>query len=107
MEVLWAAPGQELTGRAVADELPSHAYTTVSTVLDRLSHKGLVRRRLEDRTRRYAAIGTQAEHTATLMHEALGTIADPEGALTAFLASMTAPQRATLRRALGTKPTSA
>jgi len=99
MEVLWAAGG-ELSGREIADRLPRYAYTTVSTVLDRLSHKGLTRRRLEGRTRRYAAIGTRADHAAALMREALGASDDPEVALAAFVKTMTGPELAALRQAL-------
>ena len=47
MDTLWEQPTREMTGRDVADTLPESAYTTVATVLDRLVHKGLVRRRME------------------------------------------------------------
>jgi hypothetical protein len=59
MMILWERGDDELTGRQVADALPEHAYTTVATVLDRLVHKGLVRRRKLGRSIRFAAVGTQ------------------------------------------------
>ncbi len=49
MEILWAEPGRDRTGRDVADLLPDYAYTTVATMLDRLVHKGLVSRRMDGR----------------------------------------------------------
>jgi predicted transcriptional regulator len=99
MGVLWAADA-ELSGRQIADRLPRYAYTTVSTVLDRLSHKGLTRRRLEGRTRRYRAARTEAEHTAALMHEAFRTSGAPEVALAAFVGTMTTSELAALRTIL-------
>ena len=45
MDILWEEPEGERTVRSVADVLPEYAYTTVATVLERLSQKGLVRRR--------------------------------------------------------------
>jgi hypothetical protein len=63
MTILWEQGDSELSGRQVADVLPGHAYTTVATVLDRLVHKGLVRRRMDGRAIRFAAIGSQGAHT--------------------------------------------
>jgi predicted transcriptional regulator len=71
MDILWEKQGREMTGRDVATLFPENAYTTVATVLDRLVHKGLVRRKMEGRFIRFTAIGTPGAHTATLMHEAL------------------------------------
>ena len=99
MEVLWKA-GTEMSGSEVAGELPSYAYTTVATVLDRLSHKGLVRRRWEGRARRYEPTGSQSEHTASLMHEALRDDNEPGSALKAFVASLSSEEREALRHVL-------
>jgi predicted transcriptional regulator len=99
MDVLWDWNGGELAGRAVADALPGYAYTTVATVLDRLVHKGLVRRRMEGRTIRFAAAGTRAAHTAVLMHEALGATRDPDAALVRF-AQTVSPKEAEVLRAV-------
>lgn len=84
MEILWERSGHELTGRDVADVLSESAYTTVATVLDRLVHKGLVRRRMQGRSIRFAAVGSRAAHTALLMHEALGAGGDRQAALIRF-----------------------
>ena len=106
IDVLWEKPGDELTGRDVANLLPGYAYTTVATVLDRLVHKKLVRRRMDGRTIRFAATGTGATHTATLMRETLGTTRDPDAALVRFAQRVSPSEADVLRRALndlGTK----
>src|ERR1700758_1523865 len=69
MEVVWEDSGREMSGRDVADTLPGYAYTTVATVLDRLSQKGLLRRRTTGRVVLYRATDTQGAHTAMAMHE--------------------------------------
>jgi len=89
-----------MTGRDVADVLPGYAYTTVATVLDRLAQKGLVRRRMDGRTIRFAATGTGATHTAVQMHEALAATSDPDAALVRFAATVSQSEAAVLRRAL-------
>ncbi len=100
IEILWEEPAGELTGRVVADALPGYAYTTVATVLDRLARKGLVRRRMDGRTIRFAATGTRAAHTAVLMLEALEATSDPDAALVRFAETIAGPEADVLRRAL-------
>ena len=100
MEILWRSVDSEVTGRQVADELSEYAYTTVATVLDRLTHKGLVTRRMEGRTIRFAAIGSNGAHTAVLMHHALAADSDPDSALVRFAENLSDGEAAVLRRAL-------
>jgi predicted transcriptional regulator len=100
MEILWDDPGRELTGRDVFEALPGYAYTTVATVLDRLVHKGLVRRRMDGRTIRFATTSTGATHTAGTMHDALVTAHDPHAALVSFAQTLSRSEAAILRRAL-------
>jgi predicted transcriptional regulator len=100
MEILWEAADSEVTGRKVADRLPEYAYTTVATVLDRLTHKGVVRRRMGGRTIRFAAIGSKGAHTAVLMHHALAEDSDPDAALVRFAENLSDGEAAVLRRAL-------
>jgi BlaI family transcriptional regulator, penicillinase repressor len=102
MEVLWADPTREFTVREVADALPEYAYTTHATVLDRLVHKGLVRRRKDGRVIQFAAIGTGSTHSAVLMSVALGAGPDPEGTLVRFAETLSPSEAAVLRRALDT-----
>jgi predicted transcriptional regulator len=100
MTILWEQGDGELTGRQVADVLPGHAYTTVATVLDRLVHKGLVRRRMDGRSIRFAANGTQGAHTAVLMHEALSHGRDPGAALAHFTEILSPDEVDALRTSL-------
>jgi predicted transcriptional regulator len=102
IDILWEEPGVEMSGRAVTDALSDYAYTTVATVLDRLTGKGLVRRRMDGRTIRFAATGTRASHTAALMHEALGATNDPDAALARFARTVSESEARVLRRALET-----
>ena len=98
--VLWDRSGDELTVRQIADVLPDYAYTTVATVLDRLSRKELVGRRTDGRIIRFAATGTRADHTALLMHEALSATHDTAAALARFVETISHSEVAVLRRAL-------
>lgn len=100
MEVLWTQPDTALRGRTVADKLPEYAYTTVATVLDRLSRKGEVHRTTEGRVHLYRATGTPGAHTAKAMRDALDRADDPGEALTHFVRLMPEDQLDTLRRAL-------
>jgi predicted transcriptional regulator len=100
MNILWGLGDGEVTGRQIADELPNNAYTTVATVLDRLVHKGLVRRRMDGRSIRFAAVGSRGAHTAVLMHEALSEGQDPAAALIRFAEILTPDEVAVLRRSL-------
>jgi predicted transcriptional regulator len=100
MDILWKSADRESTGRQVADELPEYAYTTVATLLDRLSQKGLVHRRMEGRTIRFAAVGSEGAHTAVLMRETLAAGHDPEASLTRFAETLSDSEAAALRHAL-------
>jgi len=103
MDVVWSAAGSELTGRAIADQLPEYAYTTVVTVLDRLARKGEVRRRLDERVKRYSAVRGAGAHTAQAMRLALDAANDPDDALLRFVQDLPAGQLDVLRNALELK----
>jgi predicted transcriptional regulator len=100
MEILWEEPEGERSVRDVADVLPGYAYTTVATVLDRLVHKGLVRRRMDGRTIRFTTVGTRGTHTAVLMHQILAVDRDADAALGRFAETLSPSEAAVLRRAL-------
>lgn len=104
MDELWSSMGTERTVREVAEHLPTHAYTTVLTVLDRLEHKGLVRRSRNGRAHRYAAVASREEYTAELMHEALVGTSDRDAALVRFAETVSTEEAAVLRQALGEGP---
>jgi predicted transcriptional regulator len=101
IDVLWDA-GEPLTARTVADRLPGRdlAVTTVLTVLSRLEGKGLVDRIRDGRAHRYQAVGSRAEHTATLMQQVLDSAGDRDAALARFVGSVSAEDLDALRRAL-------
>jgi len=100
MEVLWEGSEDELTVRDVSDALPGYAYTTVATVLDRLVHKEVVRRRMDGRTIRFAAIGSPGAHTAVLMREVLMSGHDPDAALIRFAETLSPSEAAVLQSTL-------
>ena len=66
----------------------SLAYTTVMTVMDRLSRKGLLHRRLRGRAYEYLPSRSEAEYTADLMHELLATTRDSRAVLAHFVGRM-------------------
>jgi predicted transcriptional regulator len=101
MEILWAAGGQEMTGRAVADQLPEHAYTTVATVLDRLVRKELVLRRKDGGKIHFTPVGSPGAHAAVLMRQAMAVGSDPDAALATFARTLSPAEVATLREVLG------
>ena len=109
MDQLWstaeASTANELRDRLAQSEGHGHeakdlAVTTVLTVLSRLEKKGLVERERGTRPHRYRAVSTREDHTARLMHEALGTAPDREAVLARFIGSVSEAEAATLRRLL-------
>ena len=105
--LVWDLPDPEPTGRAVADALPAHAYNTVATVLDRLVNNGLLTRRLDGRTIRFAPVGVRGAHTAVLMRQALAADGDPGAALARFAETLSPSEVTVLLRALDERRTTA
>lgn len=103
MDRLWAAEGP-LTVRQVHELLSvdrTLAYTTVMTVLDRLSRKDLARRERRGRAFAYIPAHTRDELTASLMREALESAGENRtSALVHFAETATAEEAAALRDAL-------
>jgi predicted transcriptional regulator len=100
MDVLWDRRGQELSGRDVADTLPLYAYTTVTTVLDRLTRKGMVGRRRDGRIIRFRALDTGSALAAQAIRVALEATSDPADALLRFVEEADAEELDALHRAL-------
>ncbi len=100
MEELWTNPGSALSAREVTDRLGEYALTTISTVLGRLATKGIVRRCERGRFVVFLAVETEAQHTATLMREALATTDEPSEAIAQFVRSASPDERRALRTAL-------
>lgn len=102
LEVLWAGGGWS-SAPEVHEQLASArplAYTTVSTVLIRLWHKGHLERVRDGRSFAYRPVRSREEYTAARMAEMLTSIDDRPGALSWFLGFLDRDERAQLRRLL-------
>ena len=104
MERLWelsaADPDASFTVRDVSVSLPDHAYTTVVTVLDRLTRKGLVERIRGGKSHHYRPTGSRGSYIAQLMHEALATTSDRDAALVHFAETVPPEEAQVLRSVL-------
>jgi predicted transcriptional regulator len=109
METLWDAGDGWLTVREVHDVLARDrdiAYTTVMTVLDRMTRKQLVEREREGRAWKYRPTQSRGAMTAEVMRQALGEFAqednqrDRQAALVAFVGEASDADRRALRDAL-------
>jgi predicted transcriptional regulator len=109
METLWDAGDGWLTVRDVHDRLSAGrdiAYTTVMTVLDRMTRKQIVEREREGRAWRYRPTQSRGQMTAEVMRQALGEFAeeanadDRAAALVAFVGEASDADRQALRDAL-------
>ena len=109
METLWDAGDGWLTVREVHEVLARGrdiAYTTVMTVLDRMTRKELVERERAGRAWRYRPTHSRGAMTAEVMRQALGEFAeeanqdDRTAALVAFVGEASASDREALREAL-------
>ena len=105
MAVLWAR-AEPVTARTVLREIgdPGLAYTTVKTVLERLTRKAVVTRTEVDRTWRYTAAASREAYTAKLMLSALDDTGDRGQALVRFARSVSRADAEVLRAALAAEP---
>jgi predicted transcriptional regulator len=102
MNVLWDADAR-LTPREVQGTLARHhpvAYTTVTTILVRLWRKGRLERRREGRAFTYLPLVSRDSFAAGRMNEMLDSSRDRSTALSHFVESLTAQDRARLRRVM-------
>ena len=107
MDLLWDS-AEAATANELREQLAARggggkdlAVTTGPTGPSRLEKKSLVERERDPRPHRYRAVTTRAEHTAELMHEALGSASDREAVLARFIGSVSESEAQTLRRLLG------
>ena len=108
MDQVWAAADRgaaAVSVREVHEQLAGSrdlAYTTVMTVMGRLSDKGLLTREKAGRAFRYSAAGTREELTADTMREQLVGMdtRDRRAAMLHFLADASAEEIADLKAAL-------
>ncbi|MFG1994831.1 BlaI/MecI/CopY family transcriptional regulator [Actinoplanes sp. NPDC048988] len=90
MRQLWDA-GEPLTVRQVHERLQRErdlAYTTVMTVLNRLTKKRVVVQQNDDRAYKYAPAQSREEMTAGLMLDALTASGDQDAALAYFMGQL-------------------
>jgi predicted transcriptional regulator len=101
MAALWERT-EPVAARTVLRDLgdPDLAYTTVKTVLERLTRKGVVTRVSIGRTWHYSAAGPREAFVAELMLQALERTGDRDAALVAFARSVSPSDADTLRAAL-------
>ncbi len=86
LELLLAAPGPMTVGE-VQQALAGapRAHTTVSTLLTRLSDRGLVSRRLRERVYEWSPAGSAEELTIAALHEVLDGVENPDAVVLGFL----------------------
>ncbi|WP_217196176.1 BlaI/MecI/CopY family transcriptional regulator [Streptomyces buecherae] len=103
MDALWEAQ-EPRTAKEVLAALTEEklAHTTVITVLDRLTRKGLARRERVGRSWRYAPAASRESYVSSLMIDALGRATDREAVLVHFAHSMSGSEADALRSALAT-----
>lgn len=106
MACLWAAPSDApVSVRDVHESLAAErgsAYTTVMTVLDRLTKKGLASRVRDGRAWRYAATSTREELTARALHQTLSSLdgGERQATFAHFLGDASTTDLTALRAAL-------
>jgi predicted transcriptional regulator len=103
MDVLWDSNEESHTVREVADHFPDHAYTTIMTVLTRLTKKGFLTETTMGRAHHYRVTASREAYLSSLMNEVLTTAQDRRAVLTSFARMMSDSDIAMLRRILGTK----
>jgi predicted transcriptional regulator len=101
MSALWTET-EPVTARTVLRRIgdPELAYTTVKTVLERLTRKQVVSRVTIGRTWHYSATASREAYTAELMLRALDDSGDRDGALVRFARSVSPADADVLRSAL-------
>lgn len=105
MEYLWTVSPAAATVREVHERLAesrSLAYTTVMTVLGRMTDKGMLEQIRDGRAYRYRPLVSRDELTAALMHDALDSVDtdDRAAALVRFVGAGSADDVTALRAAL-------
>lgn len=106
LAVLWGGGGW-LSAPEVHEKVAAVrpvGYTTVSTVLIRLWHKGHLERVRDGRAFAYRPVQTKEQFTAGRMAGLLTGIDDRPGALSWFIHLLGADERAQLRRLLKREP---
>ncbi|WP_299280136.1 BlaI/MecI/CopY family transcriptional regulator [uncultured Georgenia sp.] len=100
MEILWDCPAEVCTRDVLERTSQPLAYTTIATVLNNLSRKGLVEKILTGRVWAYRPLVGRSAYTAEMMARALATSTDRSDSLLHFVGSIPEEDVAVLRALL-------
>ncbi len=106
MEVMWTSPVSALTVRDVGEYFPDHAYTTILTVLSRLSAKGFVQEAKQGRLNTFTATASREDYITGLILEALSNTEDRQAALAHFAEALAPGDRSFFRKMFTRKSSS-
>jgi len=98
MEVVWNEPTTEFTVREVNAHFPDHAYTTIMTVLSRLTAKGFVSEVKHGRRNTFRATASREEYITGMIMEALSSTTDRQAVLARFAESLPASDQRFIRK---------
>jgi predicted transcriptional regulator len=97
MEVMWTSP-VAFTVRDVAEYFPNHAYTTIMTVLSRLSTKGFLQESKQGRLNAFTATASREDYITGLIMDALAHTDDRQAALSHFAEALAPSDRSFFRK---------
>ncbi|HEY1222789.1 MAG TPA: BlaI/MecI/CopY family transcriptional regulator [Acidimicrobiales bacterium] len=98
MEVLWSDPTSQLTVRDVNEHFPNHAYTTIMTVLSRLTAKGFLTETKQGRLNTFRATASREDYITGMIMDALSSTQDRQTVLARFVESLPASDRSFFRK---------
>lgn len=97
MEYLWLVGSPASPSEVHAVVAPELAYTTITTVLMRLSEKGRLDRERSGRAFVYSPVRSEADFRAGVMRTSLGDAADRQAVLSSFVETLDADDLDVLR----------
>jgi predicted transcriptional regulator len=100
MEVFWSSPTTPRTVRDVHEQFPDHAYTTIMTVLSRLTKKGFLREEKRGRVNTFLETAAREDYITGLIMEALSSTNDREAVLARFADGLAANEKSLFRALL-------
>jgi predicted transcriptional regulator len=98
MEILWDEPSVAFSVRDVNAHFPNHAYTTILTVLSRLSKKGFVVETKAGRINTFHATASREDYITGMIMEALSSTDDRQAVLARFAQSLPASDKSFFRK---------
>jgi predicted transcriptional regulator len=98
MEIMWTSPSEALTVREVGEYFPDHAYTTILTVLSRLSNKAFLKETKQGRLNAFTATASREDYITGLIMDALAHTEDRQAALSHFAEALAPIDRSFFRK---------